>query len=70
MQRNFSSATREAIKNKYSFSELYSKKLEEKLEKKAYFDEEMLKEGDSILSKERALRNKKRENRLLSEAIK
>lgn len=30
----------------------------------------MLKEGDSILSKERALRNKKRENRLLSEAIK
>lgn len=30
----------------------------------------MLKEGDSILSKARALKSKKRENRLLSEAIK
>jgi hypothetical protein len=32
------SATRDAIKNKYSFSELYTKKLEEKLVKKAFFE--------------------------------
>ena len=37
ISKSFSSATREAIKNKFSFSEKYAEKLEEKLAVKAFF---------------------------------
>lgn len=63
------SATSQAIKNKHSFSEFYAKKLEEKAARKAFFEERAMREGDLVLRREGELRVRRREGRLVSEAV-
>lgn len=58
------------IRNRVSFSQIYSKKLEQKLAKKSFLSDLSMREGNKILAETEKEKKEKRNNYLMKQSLK